>query len=53
VRLEVLEQGRRLGAVEPAGLGTTTVKVAEAVARKFGSGRIDTRIRAIIVEVLK
>jgi SAM-dependent methyltransferase len=38
---------------EPAGLGTTTEKVADAMARKLGKGRIDTRIQAIVVEVLK
>jgi ubiquinone/menaquinone biosynthesis C-methylase UbiE len=35
---------------EPAGLGTTTVKVADALARKFGRGAIDTKMQAVIVQ---
>jgi SAM-dependent methyltransferase len=37
----------------PAGLGTTTVAVAEAVARKLGTGKLDTKMLAVVVEAVK
>jgi len=38
---------------DPTGLGTTTEKVAAAAERRFGRGGIDTKIQAIVVEVVK
>lgn len=36
---------------DPAGLGTTTEKVADAIARRFGRGAVDTKIQATVVSV--